>query len=169
MRVTIINWSLFLLVLCSFCDRKIDKNQNDSLSDMTLQNSMKDSLEQPANPEPAMKIVQSLEIPIIEFINPGEEVDSLLDTCEYQDLRVGFGGSGGITHFYLPNRPGFKYHVISPYGEDLYLAAEVEQAKVEQCYDSIPIWKIKYKTIESAFLPKLKTDKDYYRGVVSIR
>ena len=168
MRAAIINWSFFLCVLCSFCGKKIGENQNKALNDTILQNSLKALPEDSVNPEPETGLVQSLEIPLIEFENPGYEVDSLLDSCKNQDLRAGFGGSGGITHFYLPNRPGFKYHVISPYGEDLYLAAEIEQAKVEQCYDSIPVWKIKYKPIESAFLPKLKSDRDYHGGLIVV-
>jgi hypothetical protein len=184
MRIVAIFCSVFFLLLCSSCSKQKDVSQKklsnetslpktdsstgrDSIGISMVDSGYHDTGKEAADLANASFIEYKLE-------NPEFEVDSLLDSAEDQDLRAGFGClhggcSNGQTKFYLPNRKGFKYHVISPYGEDLYIPAEIEKSEEGGCAGlMVPIWRVKFAYNDNAMAPKLKSDRDWYNGLIVV-
>ena len=184
MRKAIVFFSIFLLLVCSSCSKQKDVSQKKLSSETSLpktdssagRDSIGISMVDSGYRDTGKEAADSANASFIEYKleNPEFEVDSLLDSSEDQDLRVGFGClhggcSNGETTFYLLGRKGFKYHVLSPYGEDMYLPAEIEKSEEGGCAGLIvPIWLVKFAYNKDAMAPKLKTDKNYYSGLIVV-
>jgi len=147
------NASTFIEKVDSNKTQAIEFNSSDSLGDSLL-----DTV--------TAKYITT-EIPILDFEAPTGEVDALLDTAEEQYLTVGHGfSSDSLTEIYYEPKPGLSYHVISPFGEDMYLPSEIKRGKQPHCEgETLTVWKVRFSYSASS---NLKWRNEYIRGLIVI-
>lgn len=155
-----------IIATCSFnCGRSKDSQSNNEISSVVAEGTKGDTTVSRISFK-KYQFSESTEIPILEFYALSWEEDSLLDTATDNYLTVGHGNADSTTSIFYRPKPELYYHVISPFGRDLYKDHTIQKSQILHCEDeSIDCWKISF---DYSALADTRMKEQYLYGFIVV-